>query len=223
MINLFTLPNLEKATFISRPNRFIAEIEYNGTKTQAHIHDPGRLKELLVPQANLMIKRNKGKLPWYVEAVQNDKEWVLIDSALQPRIAKALFPLMEEFKEAKIIKSEVFLGKSRIDFMINGIPLECKGVSLVKERIALFPDAPTERGARHIEEIIKYNGILLFIIFKTASYFTPNFEMDPIFSRNLLIAIQKNVKIICVQIHFDGINVFYKGKVPIQINPKSQS
>lgn len=223
MIKLFNLSHLENATFLTRPNRFIAEIKYNGTISRTHIHDPGRLKELLVPQAQLLIRKNKGKLPWYVEAVYCDNEWVLIDSALQPKIAKAIFPLMDEFKNAREIKSEVSLGKSRIDFMMDGIPLECKGVSLVKDGIAQFPDAPTERGARHVEEIIKNQGILLFIIFKKARFFAPNTERDPYFSQNLINAVKNHIKIICVQIHFDGEEVFYDRKIPIQIMPKYQS
>ncbi|MBN2155772.1 MAG: DNA/RNA nuclease SfsA [Candidatus Lokiarchaeota archaeon] len=217
MIPLFRISNLYNAQFIDRPNRFVANIKYNGNLTQAHIHDPGRLNELLQENANLLMVPGTKKLPWYVKAVQSKtEEWVLIDSALHNRISRAIFPLIEEFRYVKEIRSEVPIGKSRIDFMMDGIPLEVKGVSLIKENnIAYFPDAPTERGARHVYEIIQHNGMLLFLIFHKAAKFSPNFEMDPKFGTALSFARKKTIPIICAQIHFDGKTVFYDGKVPL--------
>ncbi|MHA1110704.1 MAG: DNA/RNA nuclease SfsA [Promethearchaeota archaeon] len=214
MISLFSIPNLLKSTFIDRPNRFIANIRYNGEITQAHIHDPGRLNELLLPNSELLMVKGTAKLPWYVKAVLSNNIWVLIDSALHNRISRAVFPLIEEFKNVKEIKSEVPLGKSRIDFMMDGVPLEVKGVSLIKEDgKAYFPDAPTERGTRHVKEIIEHQGMLLFLIFHKAKSFAPNAEMDPKFTEVLSKARKKNIPIICAQIHFDGETVYYDGKV----------
>lgn len=215
---LFALKNLKEAVFLNRPNRFVAEIEFNGINTTAHIHDPGRLKELLIPGIKLLVKESKGKHPYYVQAVrvQPEDEWILLDSALQRRISEHLLKIMEDFKEFHNIKAEVKLGDSRIDFMLDDVPLENKGVSLVKDGMALFPDAPTKRGTRHVKEIIKNSGIILFIIFRKARAFSPNFEMDPEFSRALVEAKEKKIRIICAQIEFDGENVYYTGKIPLQ-------
>ncbi|MCP4764048.1 MAG: DNA/RNA nuclease SfsA [archaeon] len=219
MKRLFEIPNLILGTFLNRPNRFVAEIEYDGEKTTAHVHDPGRLKELLIPGAELLMIKGKesAKHPFYIKAVKSKKEWVLIDSSLQRKISEKLFPIMDEFKNVKEIRAEVKLknSKSRIDWMINGVPLENKGVSLVIDGIALFPDAPTERGTRHVKEIIKHNGMILFIIFKKANIFSPNFNMDPKFSNILSVARAKGVTILCAQIFFDGKSVYYCGKVPL--------
>lgn len=156
-----------------------------------------------------------GKLDWYVKAVRSGNEWVIIDSAQQRKIASKLFTIMEDFKNVKEIIPEVQFGKSRLDFTLDGVPLENKGVSLVKDGIALFPDAPTKRGTRHVFEIIKHKGILFFIIFRKAREFRPNSEMDPAFSNAMQEARNSGVKIICAQVLFDGYSVFYDGKVPL--------
>ncbi len=217
MIPLFSIPNIVKSEFLERPNRFVAHIRYNGEETTAHIHDPGRLNELLHPHVPLLMVKGTAKLPWYVKAVESKSgSWVIIDSALHNRISRGVFPLIEEFKHVKEIQSEVLLGKSRIDFMMDRVPLEVKGVSLVKEDgNAYFPDAPTKRGTRHVNEIIEYNGMLLFLIFHKAKSFLPNKEMDPKFASALSKARRQNIPIICAQIHFDGEMVFFDGTVPL--------
>ncbi|MHA1235481.1 MAG: DNA/RNA nuclease SfsA, partial [Promethearchaeota archaeon] len=107
------------------------------------------------------------------------------------------------------------LGKSRIDFVLDGVPLEVKGVTLVKGDLALFPDAPTERGTRHVQEIIDNNGMLLFLVFREASKFKPNFDTDPKFFNKLSEARKKSVKIFVVQLSFDGKTIYYNGTIPL--------
>ncbi|MFX1419542.1 MAG: DNA/RNA nuclease SfsA [Promethearchaeota archaeon] len=212
---LFKLPNLMKGTFISRPNRFIGEIRYNGKVESAHIHDPGRLKELLFEGAEILFTYSKGKLKYYIKAVKINDEWVLIDTALHSRIALKVFEVLPEFSKVKEIKREVKIGNSRIDFLLDNVPLEVKGVTLVKNNIALFPDAPTERGTRHIREIIEYNGIIFFLIFRNAKKFAPNLEMDAKFSQKLSEARKKGIKIITAQIKFDGEMIYFCQKIPL--------
>ena len=212
---LFEIPNLRKATFLSRPNRFVGEIKYRGKVEQAHIHDPGRLKELLIKGVEVLFTDSKGKLKYYIKAVKAEKEWVLLDTALHSKIARKVFDLMPEFSHVKEIKSEVTIGKSRIDFTLDGVPLEVKGVSLVKDKLALFPDAPTERGTRHVGEIINHNGIIFFLVFRKADKFMPNREMDPKFSNKLSEARKKKIRIFAVQISFDGNKLYYNGRVKL--------
>jgi sugar fermentation stimulation protein A len=197
-IPLFEISNLMKGMFISRPNRFIGEIRYKGLVETAHIHDPGRLKELLIEDVEVLFTHSRGKLKYYIKAVKADDEWVLIDTALHSNIAE-----------------EVKIGNSRIDFLLDGVPLEVKGVTLVKDNIALFPDALTERGARHVREIIEHNGIIFFLIFRKAKGFAPNIEMDSKFSKNLSEAKDKGIKIVPVQIEFDGRMIYYCHKIPL--------
>jgi len=212
---IFHLENLMKGVFVSRPNRFVGEIQYQGHIETAHIHDPGRLKELLLKGVEILFSYSKGKLKYYIKAVKTGSEWVLIDTALHSKIALKVFKFLPQFLKVKEIKTEVRIGNSRIDFTLDKIPLEVKGVTLVKEGVALFPDAPTERGTRHVKEIIKHNGIILFLVFRSAKCFRPNSEMDPKFSDWLSEARKKGIKIIPVQISFDGKTIYYERTIPL--------
>ena len=212
---IFAIENLMKGIFLSRSNRFIGEIEYKGKVETAHIHDPGRLKELLIKGTKILFTYSKGKLKYYIKAVRADDEWVLLDTGLHSKIAMKVFEYLPEFSTAKEIRKEVKVGNSRIDFVIDGVPLEVKGVSLVKDGIALFPDAPTKRGTRHVEEIIIHNGIILFLIFRKAERFAPNKLMDPLFTKKLSEARKKGIKIIPVQVSFDGKTIYYIRKIPL--------
>jgi len=212
---LFEIPDLMKGTFVSRLNRFIGEIKYKGHTETAHIHDPGRLKELLVKNAEVLFTDSKGKLKYYIKAVKANDEWVLIDTSLHSKIAQEVFKQLPEFSNVKEIRKEVKIGNSRIDFLLDDIPLEVKGVTLVNDNVALFPDAPTERGARHVKEIIEHNGIIFFLIFRKAKSFRPNSEMDLKFSKNLIEARKKNIRIITIQISFDGKTIYFIGRIPL--------
>lgn len=214
-IRIFELPNLLEGTFLNRPNRFVGEIKYKGQVETAHIHDPGRLKELLVKGIKVLFTHSNGKLKYYIKAVLTDDEWVLIDTALHSKIALKLFEILPEFSHVKEIKKEVKIGNSRIDFTLNAIPLEVKGVTLVQNGNALFPDAPTERGARHVNEIIEHNGIILFLVLRSAKSFCPNWEMDFKFSERLSKARKKGIKILAVQISFDGKTIYFKRRIPL--------
>lgn len=214
-VPLIELPNLKKGVFLTRPNRFVSEIRYNHEIALAHIHDPGRLTELLVKGRDILFTDSRGKLDYYVKAVKFRDEWVIIDTSIHSEIALRVFPLLSKTKNVKNIRKEVRIGKSRIDFVLDGIPLEVKGVTLVKGDLALFPDAPTERGTRHVQEIIDNNGMLLFLVFRKASKFKPNFNTDLKFANKLSEARMKKIDISVVQLSFDGKTIFYNGLIPL--------
>ncbi|MFX1498308.1 MAG: DNA/RNA nuclease SfsA [Promethearchaeota archaeon] len=214
-IPIFDISNLNKGIFLSRPNRFVAEIEFEKKIELAHVHDPGRLKELLIKGSEILFTHSYGKLKYYIKAVKAEDEWILIDTALHSKIAKSIFKYIPKLSAVKEIKKEIPLGNSRIDFMLDKVPLEVKGVTLVKEGIALFPDAPTERGTRHVHEIIKNDGIILFLIFRSALKFSPNWDMDPKFSKKLSEANAQHIPIITARISFDGVKLYYNGSVPL--------
>ncbi len=181
----------------------------------AHVHDPGRLTELLVKGRKVLFNESRGKLDYYLRAVKADDEWVLIDTAQHSKIAMELFKKLPNFSDVQEIKKEVSIGKSRIDFTLDGTPLEVKGVTLVKGDIALFPDAPTERGVRHVQEIIDHGGIILFLIFREAKFFSPNQHTDPKFTRKLSDARSNDIQLITVRISFDGEMLYYEGNIPL--------
>ncbi|GAG44306.1 unnamed protein product, partial [marine sediment metagenome] len=107
---IFEIPDLKKGIFLTRPNRFVGEIEYKGQIETAHIHDPGRLKELLVKGAYVLFTYSKGKLNYYIKAVCIEDEWVLIDTALHSNIAMKVFEFLPEFSDIKEIRKEVKIG-----------------------------------------------------------------------------------------------------------------
>lgn len=196
--------------FLERPNRFTIKFKSDNNVCLAHLRDPGRLKELLTPDVDLLLRpaRNTDnrKTQFDVLAVLYEDRWVLINSGFHSDIAADLIEsgLIREFNEYSIEKREYTYGNSRLDFLLSNISdekllLEVKGCTLVEDGLAKFPDAPTLRGKRHVEELIKakdegYNSAVLFLILRDdATKFTPNWEMDPEFSGALKKAREKGV------------------------------
>ncbi|TXT63025.1 MAG: Sugar fermentation stimulation protein A [Promethearchaeota archaeon] len=212
---LFKLKDLKKGRFKKRHNRFAGELIYQGKVDSVHIHDPGRLQELLLEDAEVLFTESRGKLTYYLKAIKKEGEWILLDSALHSKIAEQVLKVMPEFSHVSEIRREVPLGKSRIDFVLDETPLEVKGVSLVKDGLALFPDAPTKRGRRHVKEIIDHDGVLMFLILRKAEKFAPNAETDPKFAQELSRARRTGISIIPVQIEFDGEGIYYGGKIKL--------
>lgn len=205
--------NIIRGNFIDRPNRFTVKFRYDQGLEIAHLRDPGRLKELLTHDAELLLRpalnTANRKTKFDVIGVLKGDHWVLINSGFHSNIAADLIDsqLIGEFKGYFIKKREYTYGKSRIDFLLtnkdeNKMLVEVKGCTLVEEGLARFPDAPTSRGKRHVEELItaKKEGLdaaVLFLIFcEDATCFSPNFNMDPNFSIALKNAHKKGVNII---------------------------
>ena len=206
------IKNLIQGNFVERPNRFTVTFRYDSELKNAHLRDPGRLKELLTPDADLILRPalNPGnrKTKFDVIGVLKDDLWVLINSGFHSDIAADLIDLgiIDQFKGYSVEKREYAYGKSRIDFLLSKnnekMLLEVKGCTLVENGLAKFPDAPTSRGKRHVEELIKakidgLNASILFLITcEDAKYFSPHFEMDPDFSNVLVDAYHAGVNIV---------------------------
>lgn len=204
--------NLFRGTFKERPNRFTVLFQHEGRLEKAHLRDPGRLRELLLPGADLLLRPAKNianrKTKYDVIAVWSEGIWVLINSGFHSDLAQELIEsgLISEFEGFEIEKREYAYGKSRLDFLLTGrsgcILLEVKGCTLVEQGHAQFPDAPTERGKRHVEELVKakiqgLKAAVLFIIPREdAEIFSPNRKMDPQFSLALQQAQEEGVHII---------------------------
>jgi len=224
------IENLIHGKFINRPNRFVVEFDTLKGKTEiAHLRDPGRLKELLIPGVKLLLRKAhanpKRKTGYDVIAVFNEGIWVLINSGFHNDIAADLIGsgVIKEFSDYSIQKREYTYGKSRIDFLLVNpenkmMLLEVKGCTLVEEGIAKFPDAPTLRGKKHLEELIHskaegYGSAVLFLIIRDDSrLFTPNSPMDPNFSAALRKAKEKGVHIIAYSFK----NIYRKNSLHIK-------
>jgi sugar fermentation stimulation protein A len=205
------ISNLFLGNFLERPNRFLVIFKTLDKEEKAHLRDPGRLKELLIPGVRLLLRQalnpDSRKTKYDVIAVWNKGIWILINSGFHSDLAAELLEsrLLPEFSDYKVKKREFTYGKSRMDFLLargeKEMLLEVKGCTLVEDGLAKFPDAPTERGKRHVGELIGaknkgMNSAVLFLITREdAMIFSPNWEMDLAFSVALSQAKQRGVKI----------------------------
>lgn len=204
--------NIKQATFVYRPNRFLAECILDGEKVIAHVKNTGRCRELLIEGATVYLDEPQGRerKTKYdlisVEKILPDGEKLIINMDSQaPNEAAAEFIKRFLFPNATAIRREVTKGNSRFDFCIEQESeityLEVKGVTLENNGIASFPDAPTERGIKHIEELItlKNEGLgaaILFVIqMKGIIEFRPNDITHKAFGDTLRKAEKSGVKI----------------------------
>lgn len=215
------IKDLIEGTFLERPNRFTVVFKSNNQESMiesAHLRDPGRLKELLYPEARLLLRKAtlnpKRKTKFDVIAVFKDNLWVLINSGFHSDLAQELIEstMVSEFEGYEVERREFTFGKSRLDFLLRPLEnsstqpqkmlVEVKGCTLVEDGLARFPDAPTVRGKKHVEELISaksqgYESSVLFLVLKEdARLFSPNYDTDPDFSRVLEESSSKNVNLI---------------------------
>jgi sugar fermentation stimulation protein A len=208
------IENLIHGKFVERPNRFIVVFETKqGTNEMEHLMDPGRLKELLIPGVRLLLRKAipnpKRKTQYDVIAVFNQSIWGLINSGFHSDIAADLIEsgVIKEISNYFIERREYNYGKSRIYFLLTNhetgkMLLEVKGCTLIEKGLAKFPDAPTIRGKKHLDELthsiaVGFESTVLFLIIRDdALEFTPNTVMDPDFSAALSNANEKGVRVI---------------------------
>ncbi|MDQ2086317.1 DNA/RNA nuclease SfsA [Herbivorax sp. ANBcel31] len=203
--------SIKKGVFLNRPNRFIANVLVDGKTETVHVKNTGRCNEILIKGASVLLEVSsnaKRKTKYSLIAAYKENTLINIDSqAPNSVIYEAIRQgKIEDFKDVSAIKKEVTFKNSRFDLyfeknFIKGF-IEIKGVTLEKDGIAMFPDAPTQRGTKHILEMIdavskNYQGYIIFLIqLNGIKYFTPNKEMDPNFDRALKKAKNKGVKIL---------------------------
>ncbi len=185
--------NLEEASFQRRLNRFVVEARLKGKLISAYLPNPGRLWELLIPERVVYLKKEKREgLPYTVWATERNGAIICLHTQYTNHVAERLIRcgVIKDFKGFTIIKKEYSIDGHRVDFLIkNGktiLPLEVKSCTLFEDSIAMFPDAITERGRRHLEVLARNNGAVLFIVhYAGAEYFLPDFHTDPYFSETL--------------------------------------
>ncbi|MBE7019097.1 MAG: DNA/RNA nuclease SfsA [Ruminococcaceae bacterium] len=201
---------VKKGIFCARPNRFIAYVNVDGKEEVCHVKNTGRCRELLIPGATVYLevaKNPERKTKYDLIAVEKGNVVINMDSQAPNR---AFLEWAPNFfgENAKIIPEKTY-GKSRFDFYVetedgNRHFVEVKGVTLERDGVVLFPDAPTERGRKHILELCDCvkNGLIAHLFFvvqmKDVSYFTPNTATDPKFAQALQIAKENGVNIYAV-------------------------
>ena len=207
---------MTKGIFLERPNRFVARVLVDGEETRAHVKNTGRCKELLVPGATIYLEDHQHcmgsrKLRYSLIAVEKGDLLVNMDSQAPNQIvAEALSKgslILPDMTPPICFKREQTYGSSRLDFYLEDSQgrigyLEVKGVTLEDGRHSRFPDAPTIRGRKHLEELEKavgegYLGYVVFILqMRGMLTFRPNDEMDPAFGGALRKAASAGVSVL---------------------------
>lgn len=194
-----------EAKFISRPNRFIAHVDIDGTEVVVHVKNTGRCKELLIPGCRVYLEKATNperKTPYDLVAVDTPIGIINIDSQAPNAVVKEW--LMKQ--DYDLVVPEYKYGNSRIDFYMekgeDKYLLEVKGCTLIKDGIGYFPDAPTERGVKHLRELTAaidkgYKAMAAFVIqVEGVSEVRPNIETHPEFGEALNEAKNAGVEVL---------------------------
>ena len=167
---------IERAVFLERPNRFIAYVELNGQKETVHVKNTGRCAELLVPGASVYIQRSANpdrKTKWDLIAVEKGSRMINMDSQIPNRVVQEWIEGGALFENVTQIRPETTWGNSRFDLYVEAgerkIFIEVKGVTLERDGVCLFPDAPSDRAVKHLEELARavkegYEAYVFFVI-----------------------------------------------------------
>lgn len=217
-----------KGRFIERPNRFIAKVDIGGSIETVHVKNTGRCRELLVPDATVYLEHwdtDKRKTKYDLVAVEKGDRLINMDSQAPNKVAAEY--LLTLFPDCTLLKPEAKHGNSRFDFYLETPTerwfIEVKGVTLEEDGIARFPDAPTERGVKHIEELTAcldegYRSMILFIVkMKGIEHLEPNDRTHPQFGEALRKAAAIGVKIRAVDCIVSPDSVTADSPVPIKL------
>lgn len=203
--------NMFEGVFRSRPNRFLAEVEIEGTICICHVKNTGRCKELLTEGARVLVQKADApqrKTAYDLIAVYKGDILINMDSQAPNKVVMEWLNRGGYFENITHIKPECRYQNSRFDFYVEADGkkhfMEVKGVTLEQDGVLKFPDAPTERGVKHIRELMEaleagYGGHILFVAqMEPCDYFVPNEETHPEFAHVLRQAEAQGVKVCCV-------------------------
>lgn len=218
-------------TFIARPNRFIAHIEADHGVVIAHVPNTGRLRELLTVGIRVLLSYHPSphrKTQYELRMIEKNGIWISIDSQLpNPVVAEGIRDgVIKELQGYANLRREVTYQRSRFDIQLEGPGVcfvEVKGVTLEENGWGYFPDAPTERGRKHIEEMIRvveegYRGVLMFLVqHPHIGGFSPNAKTDPDFAEILQRASAAGVEVLCYQCSVSPDEVRVVGSLPVKL------
>ena len=203
-------PNMTPGTFLARPNRFIAHVEIDGRTEIVHVKNTGRCRELLPTGAKVWCQLSDNpnrKTKYDLITVQKGSRLINMDSQA-PNIAAKEWLLAGGLGEINALRPETIHGDSRFDFSFQKEGRQCflevKGVTLEMDGVCAFPDAPTERGAKHLRGLQQavqegYGGYVLFVIqMADVKYLHPNDATDPAFGTALREAAAAGVEVLAV-------------------------
>lgn len=207
---------------MERPNRFVAYVDIGGKKEKVHVKNTGRCRELLTEGAGVFLEKseNASRATAYdLVAVRKKERLINMDSQAPNKVAEEWLLQKSLFPDLVLLRPETVYGKSRFDFYIetssDKIFMEVKGVTLEQDGTVLFPDAPSERAVKHVEELIQavkegYRAYILFVIqMKGVRCFRPNRETHPAFAESLERAAAAGVNILAYdcEVYEDGMRI----------------
>ncbi|MDD6841225.1 MAG: DNA/RNA nuclease SfsA [Spirochaetales bacterium] len=219
---------IKEGVFLSRPNRFIAYVMVDGREEKCHVKNTGRCRELLVPGCKVYLEESENpNRSTRFDLIATEKKigdssiLINMDSQAPNSVVEEWLRKGELFGEKIEVKREVTYSDSRFDFSITDESgrisfLEVKGCTLEKNGVVMFPDAPTERGVKHVKELIKakkegYGAYILILVQMCGvKYFVPNWDTHPAFGEALREAERNGVVILCYDsiVTSDSITLF---------------
>lgn len=223
-------PNMVPGTFCARPNRFIAHVEIDGKEEICHVKNTGRCRELLIPGTKVWCQHHDDpgrKTAWSLITVQKGERLVNIDSQVPNKLAFDYVNQGGLGFAPDLVKTEKTFGQSRFDLYYEAGDrkgfVEIKGVTLEEDSVVRFPDAPTERGVKHLKELQEaakqgYEAWVLFVVqMSHVKYFEPNTPRDPAFAAALKEAAQNGVQVKAVEcaVTCDSLNI--TREVPVRL------
>lgn len=222
--------NVVSGRFIDRPNRFIAHVELDGTVQTVHVKNTGRCKELLVPGAKVYLEGSadpKRKTAWDLIAVEKGERLINMDSQAPNRVFREWAEAGKFQPDLTLLKPETTFGSSRFDFYAEAGGkrhfIEVKGVTLEEDGVVRFPDAPTQRGVKHIEELIRAHEqgceswICFVIQMENVKHFEPNDRTHPEFGAALRKAAKAGVHVLALDCRVTADSLNIRGTVPVSL------
>ena len=217
---------VEKATFLARPNRFIARVQLQNETVVCHVKNTGRCRELLVPGAEVWLEKGSNprrKTAWDLIAVRKGDRLINMDAQAPNKVFAEWAAQWEP--QLTALRSEYTYGHSRLDFCLEtprGLHLvEVKGVTLEEDGHCRFPDAPTERGVRHLQELMHaveegHRASAVFVIqMEDVTDFAPNDVTHPAFGAALREAADAGVEVVAVNCRVTPDSLEILGRVPV--------
>ena len=223
------------AIFKERPNKYIAIVDvvspFREKDVNVHVHDPGRLSEILYEGNKLLLKfvdKPTRKTKWDVIAGDINNKWVLIHSNYHRKISEKILQsnILPFTKNFETVKPEAKFKNHRLDFLCydkNGRKtwIEVKGCTLGRDNIALFPDAPTKRGTEHLKILLQLQNkgddakLIILIFAPDIKCFMPNKERDENFANEFYNLSNNGISIHPLLLTFENDAIFYKKEIPI--------
>lgn len=223
-----------KGTFLERPNRFIAYVEIAGKKEIVHVKNTGRCAELLRPNATVYLQQADNperKTQWDLISVEKGNRMVNMDSQVPNKVVEEWIRKGNLFPNATLIKPEATYKKSRFDLYVEEgerkIFVEIKGVTLEQDGIVRFPDAPTERGVKHVQELCEavkegYEAYVFFVIqMKDVKYFAPNMMTHVAFGEALRQAEKCGVQVLAYDCEVESDSIAIAKEVPVVLTDET--